>query len=242
MKFGDYMQESVCKCGRCQHELCTKRVPIFSGMNNEEFEQIASLIMRKKYSKGEMLLMEGDHLSSLVIINRGKIKAFRFTPDGKEQILYIFSEGDFFGEMSLLSSSEVAYSAEALEDTSVCLIMKKDFQGLLREYPEISLKIMEQLCIRLEKMEGMVERMSSKDVDFRVNMVLLEFSKKYGKPHQKGRLVDLPLSREGIANYIGITRETVSRKLSHLQEEGIIELVGNKKVIIMDEEALKQNG
>jgi len=217
-------------------------VPIFSQLSHVEHEQIASLVIRRNCSKGEMLIMEGEFLCNLVIINYGKIKTFRYTPDGKEQILYIFSQGDFFGEMSLLSSREVAYNAEALEDTHICLIRKEDFQGLLRNHPEISLKIMEELCIRLEKMEGMVERMSSKDVEFRVNMVLLEFSQKYGKPHPKGILVELPLSREGIANYIGITRETVSRKLGHLQDQGIIELVGNKKVIITDEDALKLHG
>lgn len=213
------MADMACMCGRCQHELCTKRVPVFSELSNDELEQIASLVIRKKYAKEEMLVSEGEQLSSLIIINWGKIKSYRYTPDGKEQILYIFSEGDLFGEMSLISSMEVAYSAEALEDTSVCLIKKQDFQGLLRKHAEISLKIMEELCTRLEKMERMVERMSSKDIEFRVNMVLLEFSKKYGRPHSKGIIVELPLSR--------------------MQDEGIIELIGNKKAIIIDEEALK---
>lgn len=78
-------------------------------------------------------------------------------------------------------------------------------------------------------MEDMVQSMSSNDAELRVNMVLLEFSKKYGRSHEKGRLIELPLSREGIANYIGVARETVSRKLSHLQDEGVIELIGTKR-------------
>lgn len=235
------MVDKTCTCGICRHELCTKRVPIFSELNDEELFKIISLVVRKKYSKGELVVMEGEPASSLIIINQGRIKSYRYTHDGKEQILYIFSEGDFFGEMGLLSKRETAYNAEALEDTHICLIRKEDFQKLLKGHPEISLKIMEELARRLEKMEGMVQNMGSNDVELRINMVLLEFSQKYGRNDPKGRIVELPLSREGIANYIGVTRETVSRKLSHLQDEGVIELVGNKRIIIFDENALESH-
>jgi CRP/FNR family transcriptional regulator len=242
MKFinqGDIMDDKTCYCSRCSHELCTRRVPIFSELSGEELLKIASLVVRKKYSKGEIIAMEGESASSLIIINKGRIKTYRYTPEGKEQILYIFSEGDFFGEMGLLSPRQFAYNAEALEDTHVCLIRKEDFQNLIKTHPEISLKIMEELGSRLEKMESMVQNMGSSDVESRVSAVLLEFSEKYGRNDPKGRMVELPLSREGIANYIGVTRETVSRKLSRLQDEGVIELVGNKRVIILDEDALQ---
>ncbi|NLM13382.1 MAG: Crp/Fnr family transcriptional regulator, partial [Epulopiscium sp.] len=125
--------------------------------------------------------------------------------------------------------------------TNICMISKGDFKQLLNEYPEISYKIMEELCKRLIRMEDAVESMSVKNVEARISSVLLEFANRYGKPHSKGILVELPLSREGIANYIGLTRETVSRKMSLLQEEGIIEMVGNKKIIIIDKEALEDS-
>lgn len=235
------MNKNGCGCERCTHKPCARRVPIFSILDEDELSKVVSLIIRRQYTKGELILMEGELSRSLIIVNSGRIKTFRYTPDGKEQILYIFSEGDFFGEMNLLSREESPYNAEALEETHICIIHKKDFQELLMGHPEICLKVMEELCSRLGKMENMVQSMGSNDVDFRVNMVLLEFSKKYGRSHAKGRLVELPLSREGIANYIGVTRETVSRKLSRLQEEGIVELLGNKRIIILDEEALKGN-
>jgi len=80
--------------------------------------------------------------------------------------------------------------------------------------------------------------MGTKNAEERVSAVLLEFARKYGKESQNGIIVELPLSREGIANYIGVARETVSRKMNMLQEEGIIEMVGNKKVIIRNIDAL----
>jgi CRP/FNR family transcriptional regulator len=83
--------------------------------------------------------------------------------------------------------------------------------------------------------------MGTNNIESRVGAILLEFSKKYGKEDAKGILIALPLSREGIANYIGVTRETVSRKLSMLQEEGIIELIGNKKILLLNKKALESS-
>lgn len=227
-------------CERCQHQLCAKRVPIFSTLDNEQLTKVVNLIVRKKYLKGELISFEGSRLESLIIINSGQVKVFKDTHEGREQILYIFSSGDFFGEKNLLRNQESSYNIKALEETHVCLIMKNAFQQLIREYPDISFKIMEELCSCLDRLENVIENMGTKNVEARVNSVLLEFSKKYGKNHPKGILIELPLSREGIANYIGVVRETVSRKMSHLQDEGIIEMLGNKKVIILDKQALEQ--
>jgi CRP/FNR family transcriptional regulator len=129
---------------------------------------------------------------------------------------------------------------EALEETHVCMISRGDFQKLLREFPDISSKIISELCTRLTGLENMIQSMGIKNIDDRVSAVLLEFTKKYGKVHPKGILIELPLSREGIANYIGVARETISRKMSQLQENGIIEMIGNKKIIVLDKKALEQ--
>ncbi len=223
-----------CSCENCHNKMCSKRVPIFSSFNEEEISRVSGLIIRRQYKKGELIILEGARPESLIIINSGRVKAYRNTMEGKEHILYIFSEGDFFGEKNLLLNQEATYNAEALEDTGICTINKKAFQELMREYPELSFKVMEELCSRLARLENTIESMGTKNVELRVNSVLMEFSEKYGRYDPKGILVELPMSREGIANYIGLTRETVSRKMSLLQEEGIIEMVGNKKVIILD--------
>jgi len=229
-----------CNCSNCEHRLCAKKVPIFSTLNEEEMNKVVNLIIRRKYSKGEIIFLEESKLDSLIIINKGQVKAFRDTQEGKEQILYIFSGGDFLGEKNLLTNKKATYNTEALENTNVCMIRKEDFRQLLREYPEIGFKIMEELCNRLEHFENAIESMGTKDVDARVNSVLLEFASKFGKKTSKGILIELPLSREGIANYIGLTRETVSRKMSKLQDDGMIEMIGNKKVIIKSPEGLSK--
>lgn len=228
-------------CNHCLEGLCVERVPIFSGLDRTELQKIAGLITHKQYQKGELVIMAGQRNESLIIINQGKVKAFRYTRDGREQILYIFSVGDFFGETNLLRDEEANYNIEALEDTGLCLISKYDFQELLRSYPEIGIKIMAELCARLDGLENILQNMGANNVELRVNVVLLEFARKFGRKDSRGIIIDLPLSREGIANYIGLTRETVSRKLNLLQEDGLIETEGNKRIIILDKIALEQS-
>ncbi len=234
------MTTSLCSCDACHHKLCAKRVTIFSSLDTQQLIKITDLITHKEYKKGELIIMEGEAMDSLVILNDGQVKAFRTTQDGREQILHIFSEGDFFGERNLLKDYASAYTIEALEEVHVCLIHKREFQRLIKEYPDIALKVMEELCERLDRLENTVEAMGARPVEARVSSVLLEFADKYGKPHPKGTLIELPLSREGIAHYIGLTRETVSRKMSLLQEDGILEMVGNKKVLLLDRGALEK--
>lgn len=222
------MDKSLYACGSCQHKLCAGRVSLFTSLDNEQLLQVMKLIIHKEYKKGEILLFEGEIRNDLVIVNKGQVKAFRNTVDGKEQILYIFSEGDFF-EKNLLRDQASNYGVEALEETHICIIHKDDFQKLVKEYPDIGLKVMEVLCERLDRLENTIETMGTRTVGARVSSVLLEFADKYGKSSPQGTIIDLPLSREGIANYIGLTRETVSRKMSSMQDEGLIEMIGNKK-------------
>jgi CRP-like cAMP-binding protein len=100
---------------------------------------------------------------------------------------------------------------------------------------------MEVLCQRLDRLENAVETMGTRTVGARVSSVLLEFADKFGKQSPQGIIIDLPLSREGIANYIGLTRETVSRKMSSMQDQGLIEMIGNKKVLLLNRTALEKS-
>ncbi len=227
-----------CECGECQPTLCVYRVPIFSTLSEDELGRVSSLAVREYFAKGEIIFMEGQRPGRMMVINTGRAKTFRYTQGGKEQILNIFSCGDFVGEMTLLGDEAVTYNAEALDDVGICAIRREDFQAVVRDHPNILLKVTEELCARLAKMETMVQSLGSKDVDSRVVSMLLEFANKYGRDHAEGRLVDLPLSREGMGNYIGVARETISRKLHSLQDQGAIRLVGTKQLLILDEDLL----
>lgn len=224
--------ETICKT--CKHELCIKKVPLFSSLNEQEMEKVASFIRRKQYKKGETLFLQGNAPKGLIIINRGTVKAYTVTAEGKEQILHLFFAGDFFGEKNLFLDKPMKYHVEAVEDTHICMISKKDFQEIVENHPIMTGKMMAALVERIDRLEDMVENMGAQEIEKRLIEVLVEFARSSDEEMKNNMEIVIPLSREGIANYIGSTRETVSRKLNLLKAEGLIDFVGNKKIRIKD--------
>lgn len=233
------IMDSGCGCEKCTGKYCAKKVSIFSTLQDGQIKEIADMVIHRKYKKGQTVFFEGDVSDKLYIVNKGKVKVFRYTKEGKEHILYILSDGDFIGDLSLLKKGKLEFNAEALEDTAICTLNKEDFDKILGENPNIALKILEVVHDRVVNLENLVQRLSTKDVESRVAGVLLSLVKDFGNETSEGTVLELPLSREEIGNYSGLTRETVSRTLTAMQDDGLIELVGNKKVIIKDIEYLK---
>lgn len=226
-------------CEKCTGQYCAKKVSIFSTLQNDQLKEIASMVVTRKYKKGQTIFFEGDVSDKLYIVNIGKIKVFKYSKEGKEQILYVLTNGNFIGELSLLKKSRLKFNAEALEDTIICTLTKEDFDKIIEKNPQITFKILESVHNRIVGLENLVQRLSTKDVESRVIDVLLSLAKDFGQKTEEGLVVDLPLSREEIGNYSGLTRETVSRTLTSMQDEGLIELYGNKKIIIKSIEELK---
>lgn len=227
-------------CESCTGKYCATKVPIFSVLDKEQLSEVMSSIIRRRYKKGQIIFFEGDVSDKFYIINGGKIKIFKYTKEGKEQILYILSEGDFLGYLSLLKKGKFDFNAEALDDVHVCLLTKDDFDKIVKKTPEISLRILENLHDRLVSLENLVQTLSTKDIEARIAGILINFARDFGKEEKEGVVLEMPLSREEMANYIGVTRETMSRKLTAMEDEGVIELVGNKKIIIKDMDLLKE--
>lgn len=235
------MEVIAVHCDHCKEKYCTQKVSIFSGLTEIESAQVHHLIQRFTYEKGEMLILDGQKFDRLMIVHSGQLKAYRDTVDGKQQILHIFGPGDFLGERTLFTHTESSYSLEALTPVSVCTIHRNDFQSLLDAHPSISKKILEVLSDRLAHLEKTVEAMGAKTIDKRVSAVLLDFAEKFGRKKKDRIELELPLNREGIANLIGLTRETVTRKMKRLEREGVIRPVGNKKIDILNLQALRES-
>jgi CRP/FNR family transcriptional regulator len=234
------MQIKKHDCSFCHNKLCIHKVPIFSSLEYEDLLKISDLIHHKEYQKGELIFLDGEKVDSIVIMNEGSAKAVKYNVEGKEQILYVFSEGDFFGEQYLLNNQTADYSVEALETVKACTLSRDNFRDLLYTHPDIAIKIIEDLGERMSRLENIVQSMGVRSVDARVSGLLIDFAKKYGSNIEGGTLVQLPLSREGIANYLGIARETVSRKFGQLENDGIIQSMNNKAILILNKNALEE--
>lgn len=232
-------RECDLQCRQCLDNLCTHGIPIFSSLDYSQLERLARRVVHRVFARGEVIVAEDSRPSFVAILNEGSAKAIRISPDGREQILYVFSKGDFFGEQNLLFDRAAGYTVEALEEVKACLLYKQDFLALMREYPDIGVRIIEELGGRLERLENVARHMGVRALEGRIGAALLEFADKYGTPSEEGTLVRLPLSREGLANYIGIARETVSRKLGQLENDGVIRTQGNRALVILDRAALE---
>ncbi len=230
--------DSPQNCRHCDRSLCIHRVPLFSSLSEENLLQIAGLIQHKSFEKGELLISEGGSMESLIIIHQGRVKAFRYTSAGREQILYLFSEGDFFGEQYLFSNLRATYNVEALSPVKICLLTKSQLHKVLLTHPDVAIKLISELGKRIAQMENAFQSMGIRDVDARVATLLLDFAEKFGVDAPGGPLITLPISREGMANYLGIARETLSRKLSKFEDDGLIQSVDLKTIQVRDRDSL----
>lgn len=213
---------------------CMRRVPLFAPLSSEEMGEVQRIIVQREYKKGEFIIHPLKVMQCLFIINKGKVKVIRPNSDGKEQILYVLTVGDFFGEQALFGQMSKDIIVEALEDSGICTISKAQFQALLQQMPQIALKMIEVMSNRLTKMEELVESLGINSVDKRVFDLIEEYSLKFGRKTEQGILIQLPLSREEMANHLGITRETISRKLAKYQDEGKIKLIGHKQILLIN--------
>lgn len=227
------------KCKNCSNKLCASKVTIFSTLTNQELIQIISMTGHEAYNKGDTIFFEGKEANTLYLINKGKIKLFKYTKDGREQILDILSEGDFFGELNLFKEGEYSFNAEAVASTKLCTLTKENMRDIILARPEISLKILEVIGERLAKLETLAQNLATNDIEVRIANLICDLRDKYGENTSAGIEIKLPITREDMSHYAGVARETISRKLKKFEEEGIIKLIGNKKMIILDEEKLE---
>ncbi|SFC29989.1 Crp/Fnr family transcriptional regulator [Clostridium uliginosum] len=226
-------------CNNCRGELCASKVPIFENLNNEELIEIVKTIKHKEYSKGDVIFTEGNVANTLYFINEGKIKLYKYTKDGKEQILHVLSEGDFFGELDLIKPSKYGFNSKAIVNSKICTLTKDEMKDIIMRKPEIGIKVLETVGERLAKVENLVQNLATNDVDSRMAYLLTDLIERYGESIEKNISIKLPLSREDMASFIGVTRETISRKLKKFEDEKLIKIVGTKNIIILDEEGLK---
>lgn len=239
------MEESVCmhqgcrQCTDCGKKNCINNIPLLSNLTEEEADKISSGVTTVSYKKGAYLFKAGAKANKLFILCKGKIKVYKTNSEGKEQIIYIMSDGDFFGAFNLLKEDEFDMDAVALEDSEVSLLAKSEFDKIILSNPEITLKVFEKAYERLTKAEALVERLSINNLDSKVAGLLVHLANEFGNETKDGILIKLSISREEMGSYAGIARETMSRKLNYFQERGLIEVKNKKQILIKQIDALK---
>lgn len=226
------------QCKHCSHgkknneKSCIENVPIFSSLSLEEMLEISLTITQREYGKNEVIYLEGEESEKLFIINKGKVKLTKLSEAGKEQIIRVLGPGEFMGELSLFTDSPLNSNAEALEPTTVCIVNGNKINSLIEKRPSIALKLLKEMSIRLEKAENQIQALAVQDVEQRLANTLISMA-------DDNNFINLTISKKDLASHLGMSRETLSRKLTIFQNKGWIKQEGQRKVMILDKEALE---
>ncbi len=220
------------KCSCSFNGLCTSKIALFSMLDLEEQNELIYKAKHLNYKKGDIIFRESDPADKIIIVRYGKIKLNHFSQEGKEFVIDILVESDIYGEQNIFSGGNFNVNAVVLETTGVCLISQSDIQKMIINRPEVGIKLLSVIGSKLSSANELIELLSINDAKTRLAGFLL-----YRSTRIKKDLIEL--SRDDIAAYINLTRETVSRKLNELSDEGIIELNGHRKIKIADMETLR---
>lgn len=214
------------------------KIPLFRDLAEEELDEISRLARVRNYKKNMIIFMEGEPGEALYFVVSGKVKITKTSSDGREQILHIFQHGDVFAEVVLMDGGPYPATAEVIEAGQIGMLMNQDVENLIRAKPDIAIKLLRIMSKRLRMAQAQVRDLALKDTYGRLAGMLLMLGREHGEDTPNGIKIDLPLSRQELANLIGTTRETVTRVLSDFKKYKCLEL-DKHTIIITNQNKLK---
>ena len=214
------------------------KTTIFASLLPAELQQLAARTVRKLFSAGELLFSEGEPCHGLHVVTRGKVRIFKTSMNGREQVLAMNGPGDSVAELPVFDGGPFPASAVAVEDTEIAFISRRDFNAYCMQHPEVSLKVLAAVGGRLRRLVGLIEELSFTTIRQRLIALLVKLAQAEGHKTEQGIEVNLPATHQELANQLGTVRELISRNLMRLQAEGMLE-VDARRVVVKDLEGLK---
>jgi CRP/FNR family transcriptional regulator, cyclic AMP receptor protein len=213
-----------------------RSVPLFSTLTDEEFNKFAHIFVMRAYRKNQIIFLEEETGSYMYLVLSGKVKVTKAMAGGKETILAIHRTGDFFGEMSLLDGKTSPATVAAMEDAKIISVSGADFHKYLLHNERVLLQIINVLCSRLRQV-WQTQSQSTETADARIRTGIYDLAKRHGIRDARGTIIDLKITHQELAEMVGTSRETVTRVVARLREQGIIE-VKDRRMILLNAQAL----
>jgi len=210
-----------------------KNAPLLSSLSQPELHLLAQRTVRKLFSAGEQVFSEGEPCNGLNIIAQGKVRIFKTSMNGREQVLAIQQPGDSIAEIPVFDGGPYPASAAAIENTEIAFISRRDFQAYCLEHPEVALKVLAVVGARLRRLVDIIEELSFTTIRQRLVSTLVRLAQSDGKRTSRGVEFVLPGSHQELANQLGTVRELISRNLTRLQAEGLLE-VDARQIVVKD--------
>jgi len=212
---------------RMQHILALSQ--LFAGLDDKALQQLTSATTLKNVQRNEIIFHEGDAAHFFCIVGEGKVKVFKFSAEGKEQILLIAEPGESFAEAALFAGGKFPASAQALEDSQLVVINRDKFVSLLGSNPDLAVNLIGRLSDLLRQMTKLVEGLSLTDVTTRLMKYLVGCIKDDSPgPYT----IELSEKKSILAAQLGTIPETLSRSFARLVKDGVIRIDGPKIEVI----------
>jgi len=209
------------------------KAPLLADLSPNELQLLAARTVRKLFISGELLFSEGEPCNGLHIIARGKVRIFKTSVNGREQVLALNGPGDTIAELPVFDGGPYPASASATEDAEVAFISRRDFHAYCLEHPEVALKVLAQVGARLRRLVGIIEELSFTTIRQRLIATLVKLAQSEGKKTDRGVEFQLPSTHQELASQLGTVRELISRNLMRLQAEGLLD-VDARHIVVRD--------
>ena len=214
-----------------------RKTPLFAALPDEDLRRVAALAVPRRFGKKETVFREGERADGFFLVASGKVKVFKLSGEGKEQVLHVIEPGQTFAEAVIFEGGAYPAHAETIADSLLLLFPKRPFIELLERHPKVSIRMLASLSRWLKRMTDLVESLSLRDVEARLVFYLSEEMKGRGIAPRDGAVLELPVSKNVLAARLGTVPETFSRKLKKLQDEGRIDVQG-KRIRVLDASSL----
>jgi CRP/FNR family transcriptional regulator len=211
------------------------RIPLFEGLPSEQLEDLAMILTEQGFQKGDIIFSEGEEADGFYVTVKGRVKVYKLSAEGKEQILHIFGPGEPFGEVPVFTGQRFPAHAEAMEESRVFFFPKESFVDLVRRNPSLALNMLGVLSKRLRRFTALIDDLSLKEVPGRLAAYLLYLTAKKGEPSE----IELSITKAQLASLLGTIPETLSRILGKMTAQSLIEIDG-RVIRILDRESLRE--
>ena len=212
-----------------------EKIPLFQGLPEEQIADIARIAASRTIDRGETIFSEGDEGAGFYVVMTGRVKVFKLSPEGKEQILHLFGPGEPFGEVAVFAGQRFPAHAEAVQKSRLLFFSRKAFINLIAGNPSLALNMLAVLSMRLRKFTELIEGLSLKEVPGRLAAHLLLLSRNLEDAEE----LTLDISKGQLAGLLGTIPETLSRILARMAGQGYIELKGTRGIGLLDKEGLE---
>lgn len=214
-----------------------KPVALFAALDPEALAEVHRAARLRNVPAGATFFLEGDPADSFFVLNDGSVKLTQVTPEGHQVVLRLIGRGDAFGGVAALGGATYPITAEAVTDSSALEWPGNVMAGLMERHPKLTLNALRFVTGRLHELQAQYRQLATEKVERRVARALLRLVQQSGRRVESGVLIDLPLSRDDLAQMTGTTLYTVSRIISRFEADGLLE-AGRQRLVIRNPHGL----